>query len=283
MKSDTDPTAPGPARLDRIERAHLRDPADASHTIHRYAPATEFDGLVQRFWIPVWSVPQGREAPQQVLQYPVALIVVSAGYARFYGVVSGLSTTTLSGDGWAVGVMCAPAGGALVARAPMTGFTDRFVDVTDVLGAEGDRLTDRVRQAMAPDPGSAAAHVAAMAAYGDALRPFLPVDEEGHLVNRIVAHVEGDRAVTRVAQVCDAFGLSERALQRLVARRCGLTPKWLIQRRRLQEAAERLRDRSTTLAEVAADLGYADQSHFTRDFARVTGMTPGGFAARYTG
>jgi AraC-like DNA-binding protein len=33
---------------------------------------------------------------------------------------------------------------------------------------------------------------------------------------------------------------------------------------------------------VAADLGYADQPHLTRDFARVTGMTPGQFAARYT-
>ena len=62
-------------------------------------------------------------------------------------------------------------------------------------------------------------------------------------------------------------------------RRLGLTPKWLVQRRRLQEAAERLRSRTTTLAEVAAALGYADQPHFSRDFARVTGMTPGEFAA----
>jgi AraC-like DNA-binding protein len=81
--------------------------------------------------------------------------------------------------------------------------------------------------------------------------------------------------------VCAEFALSERALQRLVQRRLGLTPKWLIQRRRLQEAAERLRDGSTTLADVAAVLGYADQPHFTRDFSRVTSMTPGEFAARY--
>jgi AraC-like DNA-binding protein len=68
-----------------------------------------------------------------------------------------------------------------------------------------------------------------------------------------------------------------------VRRRLGLTPKWLIQRRRLQEAAEHLRGRGTTLAEVSALLGYADQPHFSRDFARVTGMTPGAFAARYAG
>ena len=118
-----------------------------------------------------------------------------------------------------------------------------------------------------------------MTAYGDALRPFLPVDEEGDLVNRVVAFVESSSDVLRVAQVCAEFDLPERALQRLVHRRLGLTPKWLIQRRRLQEASERLRTRSTTLAEVASLLGYADQPHFIRDFSRVTGMTPGEFAA----
>ncbi|WP_324278258.1 DUF6597 domain-containing transcriptional factor [Blastococcus brunescens] len=123
--------------LDAIERAHLKDVDDASHIMYRYPVDPEFDGLLQRFWIPVWSVPAGQEAPQRVLQYPVSLLVVAADYARFYGVVSGLSTTTLTGEGWAVGVMCAPAAGALVAGGPMTAYTDRFVDVADVLGTAG--------------------------------------------------------------------------------------------------------------------------------------------------
>ena len=270
-----------PRRLDSVERAHLRAPGDASHVMHRYDAPAGFAGLLERFWIPVWSVPPGQEAPQQVLQYPVTLLVVSGDYARFYGVVPGLSTTTLTGDGWAVGVMCAPAAGALVARGSVAPYTDRHVPLAEVLGIGGERLTARVRAAMAADPTSPAAHAEAMAAYGDALRPLLHVDAKGDLVNRVVAFVEGDREVVRVAQVCAEFGLSERALQRLVRRRLGLTPKWLIQRRRLQEAAERLRGSGTPLAEVAALLGYADQPHFSRDFSRVTGMTPGAFAARY--
>ena len=270
-----------PARLDLVERAHLRDPRDASHVIHRYEPAPELRGLVQRYWVPVWSVPPGQEAPQSVLQYPIALVVVSDSYARFYGVVSGLSTTTLTGDGWAVGVMCAPAAGSLLAGGSMAAYTDRHVDLVEVLGPDAGRLVARVRAAMAPDPHDPAAHAAAIAAVEDTLRPYLPVDPDGELVDRLVAHVESHGEVTRVAQLCAEFGMSERALQRLVRHRLGLTPKWLVQRRRLQEAAERLRSRTTTVAEVAASLGYADQSHLTRDFARVTGMTPGGFAARY--
>ena len=98
----------------------------------------------------------------------------------------------------------------------------------------------------------------------------------------MVAFVEGDPQVVRVSQVCERFELSERSLQRLTRRRVGLSPKWLIQRRRLQEASARLRERPGSLADVAADLGYADQPHFTRDFRAVTGMTPGEFVARFT-
>src|SRR3712207_5205244 len=260
-----------PARSDPIERAHLKEPGDASHVMYRYPADPAFDGLLQRFWIPVWSVPAGQEAPQRVLRYPVSLVVVAPDYARFYGVVSGLSTTTLTGIGWAVGVMCAPAAGALLAGGPMSRYTDRHVDVAEILGAAGERLTARVREAMADDPHAPDAHGRAMDAFGDALRPFLPVDADGLLVNRVVDFVESDREVVRVAQVCERFDLPERALQRLVDRRLGLTPKWLIQRRRLQEAAERLRAAPVSLGEVAALLGYADQAHFTRDFARVTG------------
>ena len=59
------------------------------------------------------------------------------------------------------------------------------------------------------------------------------------------------------------------------------TPKWVIQRYRLHEAAERLRapkESAPALADLAAALGYADQAHFARDFKRVVGESPGAFA-----
>ena len=276
MKPDT----AGNAHLDRIERAHLKDPADHSHVIYRYDPPAGLVGLVRRFWIPVWEVPGGQEAPQRVLQYPVALMVVTADYARFYGVVPGLSTTTLTGVGWAVGVMFEPAAGALLAASTMTEWTDRFADLSEVLGETGTRLTGAVRAAMTGEPQAEASHRSAMDAYAGMLARYLPIDGEGAVVNAVVSFVEDRPDVTRVAQVCDEFGMTERALQRLTRRRLGLHPKWLIQRRRLHEAAERLRS-GGDLAGVAAELGYSDQAHFTRDFRTVTAMTPGQFAARF--
>lgn len=278
MKSDTSGQDPA-AAADDIERAHLKEPHDTSHEMFRYEATTDLVGLVRRFWVPVWSLPPGLVAPQKVLQYPVCLLVVAQDYARFYGVTSGLSTTTLAGEGWAVGVMCEPAAGYLLAGRSVDAFTDRHINLVDVLGDEGRTLVHDISAAMARDPRSPETHKVAMTAYGTALRGFLPVDDEGLLVNRIVSFVESTVEVIRVAQVCKEFNLSERSLQRLTHRRLGLTPKWLIQRRRLHDAVGRLRDRTTTLADVAAELGYADEAHFNRDFSSATGTTPGRFAS----
>jgi AraC-like DNA-binding protein len=49
----------------------------------------------------------------------------------------------------------------------------------------------------------------------------------------------------------------------------------MIRRRRLQEAAERVRtEPAVELAAIAADLGYVDQAHLTNDFRAVLGHTP---------
>jgi len=91
----------------------------------------------------------------------------------------------------------------------------------------------------------------------------------------------GDRSILRVADVCDASGLDERALQRAFRACVGVSPKWVIQRYRLHEAAAQLRSSAPPeLAALAASLGYADQAHFSRDFKRMVGETPGAFAGR---
>ena len=46
-------------------------------------------------------------------------------------------------------------------------------------------------------------------------------------------------------------------------------------RRRLDAARCRVADPDVPLSRIALELGFADQSHFTRTFRRFTGMTPG--------
>ena len=261
-------------RIDPTERAHLLEESGYTPPNHRNAPSPDLTDAVRRYWIPVWSLPEGRASVQRVLQYPVCLVVVSAEYAVLVGPSTGLSTQRLEGSGWAVGAMLQPAVGHALAGGPVSRLTDATVPLDD------DDLTQQIRDAMAADPSDPRGQRAAVAAVETWLRTLLPVDEEGLLVNAIVEHVEARPEVQRVSQVCEKFAITERTLQRLTARRIGLSPKWLIQRRRLHEAAERLVERDRPdLARVAADLGYCDQSHFARDWRAVTGLTPGEFAA----
>jgi AraC-like DNA-binding protein len=267
----------GDRRIDPTERAHLRDASGYTPPIHRFPPTPE---LVRRYWMPIWSLPDGRRSEQRVLQYPVCLLVVSHEYDLLVGPSTGLSTQVLEGSGWGLGTMLQPAAGSLVWGGSVDGLTDRTVPLTEAPELDGAALVRDLRAAVADDPENSVAQQAAVATVEAALRRLLPVDAEGALVNAVVEYVEGDSGVQRVGQVCEKFAIGERSLQRLTARRIGLTPKWLIQRRRLHEAAERLTDPDRPdLARVAADLGYADQAHFGRDFRTVTGLRPGEYAA----
>ena len=89
---------------------------------------------------------------------------------------------------------------------------------------------------------------------------------------------EADPGLLRVGELAERLGTSERTLQRLAARYVGLGPAALIRRRRLQEAAERIRaDPDADLASLAAELGYTDQAHLTNEFTRVLGLSPAGY------
>ena len=55
----------------------------------------------------------------------------------------------------------------------------------------------------------------------------------------------------------------------------GLTPKWLIECRRLQQAATTLHAQpDTDLTDLALSLQYVDYAHFSRRYKVVLGETP---------
>jgi AraC-like DNA-binding protein len=71
-----------------------------------------------------------------------------------------------------------------------------------------------------------------------------------------------------------------RTLQRRFADHIGISPKAVIRRYRLYEAAEAAREAEIDWGALAADLGYADQAHLVRDFRAGFGVTPAAYAAR---
>lgn len=234
-------------------------------TIARHPAASELDPLVRHYWIPRWSLPPGETSTQSVLQYPVVNLVINDDFAGAFGPARGAGGRELSGTGWAFGVLLRPAGGRAILGDDVAGLTEHPFPLPPELAAE-------VRAASADDHAMIAAFEHWLLQRGS-----VP-DAGGERINAVVEAIENDRELVRVDQLAERFGLGVRALERLTAHYLGVSPKGVVQRYRLQEAAHALAsEHPPALAELAARLGYSDQAHFTRDFTRVIGVTP----ARY--
>lgn len=72
-------------------------------------------------------------------------------------------------------------------------------------------------------------------------------------------------------------GCSPSLANRLFRQLAGIPPYEYLLQRRLSLAAERLRAGNQTLADLAAECGFADQSHFQRLFRRAYGTTPAAY------
>lgn len=71
-----------------------------------------------------------------------------------------------------------------------------------------------------------------------------------------------------------SIGTTVRTLTRLTVAHLGLSPQALINRRLALEAERRLRYTGASVAAVAAELGFADPSYFSRFYLRITGRRP---------
>jgi len=79
-----------------------------------------------------------------------------------------------------------------------------------------------------------------------------------------------------VDEVASATGLSGRQLRRLLLEHVGVGPKSLQRVFRLQRFLQLADGQPAAgrLADLAADVGYADQAHLTREVKRLSGLTP---------
>jgi AraC family transcriptional regulator len=85
------------------------------------------------------------------------------------------------------------------------------------------------------------------------------------------------RQSLRISQVAAEVGTHPTHLSRVFRDRMGLPIGDYVHRLRVRHAGEELCRPGARLADVAVSAGFADQSHLTRVFKRVTGVTPAAF------
>ena len=209
------------------------------------------------------------------LPHPAAQILRIASAAErsaiVLGVRSGALARTLDGEGETFGVSFRPVMFHALLGASMDSITDGVVPLEDLLGPSARSWARAIDAARVPEEKVALTECL--------LRPLLEtrsprLERLRDLVERIAA----ERSILRVDDLVHASDLDKRALQRCFRTYVGISPKAVIQRYRLHEAAIQLRaPHPPSLAELAASLGYADQAHFGRDFKRTVGQTPRAF------
>lgn len=100
--------------------------------------------------------------------------------------------------------------------------------------------------------------------------------DDGDWIGRVIEAIDAapDRA-WRLDELANIAGRHPTHLARAFRRRTGLSLGAWRRRRRVTELCLRLRRDETPLAELAADLGYADQAHMTREFRALSATAPG--------
>lgn len=256
----------------------LRPHEFARHaTLARYPCAPELDPWVENYWSVRWDLPSGRSWPSATLPHPACNLSVEHGQARpgvgpgpvVTGVVTRRFEVLLRDRGWVFGAKFRPGGLTSLTGVPARVLRDATVPAAEVVPA----AVAAVLRTLGPEASDETCREAYDVAWaGTAQRP----DPSYGLVLDVVAAMLGDRELQRVAQVEQRCGLSARRLQRLFATYVGVSPKWVLARYRMHDAVSDLdAGYDGSLADLAARYGWFDQAHFTREFTRLIGASPG--------
>jgi transcriptional regulator GlxA family with amidase domain len=115
--------------------------------------------------------------------------------------------------------------------------------------------------------------------------PRLPASCKGGLpsgvLRRVREHVEQRLSESiHLPDLARIAGLSACHFARAFKQSTGMPPHRFLVSRRVERAKQLIRQTNRPMADIALDVGFADQSHFTRRFAAVTGSTPHAFRQR---
>jgi AraC-like DNA-binding protein len=239
-------------------RGILRPDEAAKHfRLTRVAPSEDLAHLVDRHGSVEWDL----DAPftQEIVTHP-SVNLAFEGAGTIHGVFTKRWQRELTGSGRVIATKFRPGGFHPFHPVPAHTLTNKVLPLSAVFGD------------LAPD---------SFAEIEDGLRAHgWTEDPRVTEITDLHALMLTDPSLQRVEQLARAAGYSERTLQRLFREYVGVKPKWVLERIRLHEAAERMAEGFSDWPALALDLGYFDQAHFIKAFKAVVGRSPADYALR---
>ncbi len=245
---------------------------DRPFRLARRLPVPELADVVHHFWSVEWSLPAGTHHEQAVISHPCGHVTLDDQGAWLRGVVTRRFEVRLEGAGRVVSAHLRPSALSALTTLPPARLTDTRLPLAETMPTAPDLAKVYAAESQA----------AAMEALEDWFRRVGPTRRRGaDLVDEAVDLVAARTDLTRVDVLAAELGVTVRTLQRRFDRHLGVGPKWVLQRCRIQDALGLIESGGDVdWARLAADLGFADQSHFTNAFTALVGSPPGEYTRR---
>ncbi len=237
-----------------------------------YAPSADLYAFIEHYWIVSWDLRGQEPYLSETLPHPCVHLVIEQDQSRIVGVMRGKFSQLLTETGRVFGAKFRPGAFYPFAKTPVSLFTDTSTQLCEVFGTESTTL-----EKMLLSQDNEEAMVKLME---DFLRARLPEEDENvGVIRQVVDQIIADREITKVDNLVSQLTITKRTLQRLFSQYVGVSPKWVIQRYRLHEVAERVASGEVVdWPKLALELGYFDQAHFIKDFKTIVGKAPAAYA-----
>lgn len=269
-------------RVDGRARAQVVDPDEAGRRLQlgQVAPPEELAWCVDYCWWVAWDTADPYD--QEVVPRPVVHVAAEVWEGEPRLVVTGVPTESfhrrLEGQGRSVALAFRPGGFRPFVNAPASRLVDVTAPLEPVVGVDDREVAGRLLDPRVEVERAGEELLVWFA--GMAPPPDPAVDE----VTELVETAESDTTIRRAEDLAALAGVSLRTLQRRFREYVGPGPKWVVQRYRLLDVVKAANaGEEIDWAGLAAELGYADQSHLIRHFRQVVGEPPARYAARQGG
>ncbi|MDO6431667.1 helix-turn-helix domain-containing protein [Flavitalea sp. BT771] len=152
-------------------------------------------------------------------------------------------------------------------------FNDSVTDLTGVIGQPVQELHRKL-----VDAGSAHQRIALVETFLlKRLSLFEKKLDKLELVQAVMSELKKEDFFDNISNVASRYGITSRYLQKIFLLHTGITPKLYSKINRFQNSLLLIGKGGSSLTSIAYDCGYADQSHFIRDFKSFTGNPPSVF------
>ena len=239
-------------------------------TYRERRPAQELAGRLSCVW--VQEVTPGSEpyAHRTVPNGGVEIYCNVGSVPQLVGPQTGPTLEVLAPGTTVVGVRFRPGAAPSVLGMPATELVDLAVGADELWGDAALALGERIAASSSPQEAAAMLE-------GEVLAHALRVAEAPDpIATEAVRHLLPWQ-VSEVTSLTTSLYISERQLRRRCLAAIGVAPKTLHRMLRFQgflALAGQREHPSAELALLAAEAGYADQSHLTRESMRLSGLSP---------